>query len=268
MFRTKQPMFHRLYDKQLELFKVFITYFLKPEAFTRRSGKQMKAVEIEEKKFSPKKICFWVEKQESWFHHCQRKTLLLKCFWKKVVSGYKCCGIYLHNKLPLDNKVLRSLSALDPDARQHSSFLKALKTRGNIIPARLTEEEEDCLEAEIHRYLKLLPLMYINSLISILYDRPSIYTLYSYRFQADDCLPHETERVDSWWGIIKKSGQYPALSKVDIAACTIFHGPMVESSFNANGDIMDPKCSNMQQLKHIIQFKSSNTSLNQVKQQH
>lgn len=52
MFRTKQPMFHRLYDKQLELFKVFITYFLKPEAFTRRSGKQMKDVEIEEKKIS------------------------------------------------------------------------------------------------------------------------------------------------------------------------------------------------------------------------
>lgn len=65
MFQTKQPMVHRLYDKQLELFKVFITYFLKPEAFTRRSGKQMKAVEIEEKIFSPKKICFWVEKQES-----------------------------------------------------------------------------------------------------------------------------------------------------------------------------------------------------------
>nr|XP_019923958.2 uncharacterized protein LOC109619082 [Crassostrea gigas] len=65
MFQTKQPMVHRLYDKQLELFKVFITYFLKPEAFTRRSGKQMKAVEIEEKFFSPKKICFWVEKQES-----------------------------------------------------------------------------------------------------------------------------------------------------------------------------------------------------------
>lgn len=128
---------------------------------------------------------------------------------------------------------------------KHSSFLKALKTLGNIIPARLTEEEEDCLEAEIHRYLKLLPLMYINSLIFFLYDRPSIYTLYSYRFQADDCLPHETERVDSWWGVIKKSGQYPALSKVAIAACTIFHGPIVESSFNTMGDIMDPKSSNM-----------------------
>lgn len=56
---------------------------------------------------------------------------------------------------------------------------------------------------------------------------------------------HETERVDSWWGIIKKSGQYPALSKVAIAACTIFHGPMVESSFNTMGDIMDLKSSNM-----------------------
>uniref|UniRef100_K1Q395 HAT C-terminal dimerisation domain-containing protein n=1 Tax=Magallana gigas TaxID=29159 RepID=K1Q395_MAGGI len=62
---------------------------------------------------------------------------------------------------------------------------------------------------------------------------------------ADDCLPHETERVDSWWGVIKKSGQYSALSKVAIAACAIFHGPIVESSFNTMGDIMDPKSSNM-----------------------
>lgn len=56
MFQTKHPMAHRLYDKQLELFKVFITYFLKPQTFTRRSGKQMKAVEIKEKNFSAKKI--------------------------------------------------------------------------------------------------------------------------------------------------------------------------------------------------------------------
>uniref|UniRef100_A0A8W8NXF2 Uncharacterized protein n=1 Tax=Magallana gigas TaxID=29159 RepID=A0A8W8NXF2_MAGGI len=51
MSQTKQPMVHRLYDKQVELFKVFITHFLKPEAYTRRSGKQIKAAEIEENKF-------------------------------------------------------------------------------------------------------------------------------------------------------------------------------------------------------------------------
>lgn len=165
MFQTKHPMAHRLYDKQLELFKVFITYFLKPEAFTRRSGKQMKAVEIEEKKILSKEDMFLGGKTRKLISSMPKKDSITGMFFEKVVSGYKCCGIYLQNKLPLDNKVLRSLSALDPDARQHSSFLKALKTIGNIIPARLTEEEEDCLEAEIHRYLKLLPLMYINSLI-------------------------------------------------------------------------------------------------------
>lgn len=148
MFQTKHPMAHRLYDKQLELFKVFITYFLKPETFTRRSGKQMKAVEIKGKKDN----MFLGGKTRKLTSSIPKKDSITEMFLEKVVSGYKCCGIYLQNKLPLDNKVLRSLSALDPDARQHSSFLKALKTLGNIIPARLTEEEEDYLEAGISSY--------------------------------------------------------------------------------------------------------------------
>lgn len=68
MSQTKQPMVHRLYDKQVELFKVFKTHFLKPEAYTRRSGKQIKAAEFEKKtNFSPKnkEDMFLGGKQES-----------------------------------------------------------------------------------------------------------------------------------------------------------------------------------------------------------
>jgi hypothetical protein len=153
MFQTKQPMVHRLFDKQLELFKVFLAYFLRPEVFTRRSGKQMKTVEIEEKNFLTKDDMFLGGKTRKLISSMPKKDCITESFLQNVVSGYKLCGIYLQNKLPLDNKVLRSLSAIDPEARQHCAFLKALKKLGDIIPAGLTEEEEDNLEAEIHRYL-------------------------------------------------------------------------------------------------------------------
>jgi hypothetical protein len=152
MFQTKQPMVHRLFDKQLELFKVFLTYFLRPEVFTR-SGKQMKTVEIEEKNFLTKDDMFLGRKTRKLISSMPKKDSITESFLENVVSGYKLCGIYLQNKLPLDNKVLKSLSALDSEARQHSAFRKALKKLGDIVPASLTEEEEDNLEAEIHSYL-------------------------------------------------------------------------------------------------------------------
>jgi len=54
----------------------------------------------------------------------------------------------------------------------------------------------------------------------------------------------EDTRLDIWWGQVHKDGKYPALSKVALAVCSVFHGPLVESSFNTMGDIMDPKSSN------------------------
>ena len=60
-------------------------------------------------------------------------------------------------------------------------------------------------------------------------------------------LPRYTDgmRVDVWWNDIRKSSKYPALSKVVLALCTIFHGPTVESCFNIMGDIINPRTSRM-----------------------
>lgn len=46
-----------------------------------------------------------------------KKDFIIEMFLEKVVFGYKCCGIYLQNKLLLDNKVFRSLRVLDLDVR-------------------------------------------------------------------------------------------------------------------------------------------------------
>jgi hypothetical protein len=58
-------------------------------------------------------------------------------------------------------------------------------------------------------------------------------------------MPPERTRIDKWWGEIQDGGKYPALCKLALAMCSIFHGPMVESSFNTMGDIINVKSANM-----------------------
>ena len=60
-------------------------------------------------------------------------------------------GAYLQSKLPLQNSVLRCVSALDPTARGHSSFSKAMKKLPGLVTSRLTEEEKDGFDLEVHR---------------------------------------------------------------------------------------------------------------------
>ncbi len=75
-----------------------------------------------------------------------------KSTWR--ASAFIAVILYLQQKLPLDNPVLRRLSALDPLAHGHSATLKALKQLPPLLPNRLNQEETDSYEDEEHRYLK------------------------------------------------------------------------------------------------------------------
>ena len=50
-------------------------------------------------------------------------------------------------------------------------------------------------------------------------------------------------RVDNWWWQLNE--KYPVFPKLSLAALTVFHGPMVESSFSVMGDVMDKKSGRM-----------------------
>ena len=52
--------------------------------------------------------------------------------------------------------------------------------------------------------------------------------------------------IIKWWASLEKSKRYPVLTKVALATLSIFHGPVVESSFNVMGVIMDTKSASIQ----------------------
>ena len=47
--------------------------------------------------------------------------------------------------------------------------------------------------------------------------------------------------VDKWWSSVSMTGRYPSLCKLALSILTCFHGPQVESSFNAMNDIIDER---------------------------
>ena len=99
-------------------------------------------------------------------------------------------GKALINKMPVDNKLLESLSAQDPSARGHSITVKLLKRLPEQMSNILQPKEETDYMKEVHR------------------------------FQCDPTLPesNETTRIDKWWAAQQDS--YPKLSKIALAGLT------------------------------------------------
>ena len=60
---------------------------------------------------------------------------------------------------------------------------------------------------------------------------------------SDVLRDNEPVQADSWWWQLNEKD--PVLSKLSLAALTVFHGPRVESSFSVMGDVMDKKSGRM-----------------------
>lgn len=118
--------------------------------------------------------------------------------------------------MPLRSKTLQALSSIDPVVRGHSEAEAQLRKLADIMK-HLVPQESDITQEIIH-------------------------------YNIDATLPQyqEGDNMVMWWAHVMSTGKYPALSEVVKGAVSIFHGPMVESSFNLMGyDIITPKSSNM-----------------------
>ena len=126
------------------------------------------------------------------------------------MEAYQSCGKTLIEKLPLVNRFVRSVAAIHPDARGHSTALQLLLNLPKLATNVLDDDE--------------------------MYDRECR------RFQVDVVRDiGEEERIDHWWGDPVLSGKYPSLTKMVKAVLCCFHGPQVEASFSSMTDIIDSK---------------------------
>lgn len=67
----------------------------------------------------------------------------IQSFLTKVRNAYKNAGIYLQGKLPLKNKLLKMLSAIDPKAQVHAVACSYLQGLPNEMKVSLSSSEKD-----------------------------------------------------------------------------------------------------------------------------
>ena len=150
----------------------------------------------------------------------------------KEIDKDGMCAKYMQKKLPLDNQLLRTLSSIDPRARGHSETSKAMTAHGGYVKPFLSEEQQNSLSLEVLRY------------------------------QVDGTLKkfEEGDRIEHWWGTVINKDKYPAISRMVTVCLSCFLEPVVESSFNLMGDIIDIRStrmniatfSAMQTVKHCL----------------
>jgi len=218
LFELKEPMIHKLHDEQLKLFTEFLACFVKQEVLAKnKTGKKLKALEIKEEILLKKTHMFIGHGTQTVIKKHKHDT---GDFLNLVASAYTKCAQHMQLRLPINSRLLRCISAIDPLARGNDITITHLKPLPDLITNVLTEEEKESYAREIYRY------------------------------QVDNLPPRLTKsggevRLDVWWTSVFNTQKYPSLSKIVKAIMSCFHGPQVEGSFNVMGDVMDEKSGRM-----------------------
>ena len=83
---------------------------------------------------------------------CHKRDKTVLEFLQKASTAYSTCANYMQKKLPLDNKLLRTLSSIDPRARGHSETSRAMTGLGEYVKPFLSKEQQNSLPLEILKY--------------------------------------------------------------------------------------------------------------------
>lgn len=196
VFQTQSPMAHKLHDFQVAAVRKFLSCFMRPEHMPAK----ITEAKINDKSFHLPHADIYIGQSAG-----KVPTELME----KVVEGYMSAAQSMFDKLPIYNKTLMSLSALDPVLTSHTVVMKKLNKLGRLLKHLLSDKETISFSEEVRAYVN------------------------------DENLPPTMENVDEWWCQKALCNKYPTLCKVALAALTVFHGPIVESTFSEMSRILN-----------------------------
>ncbi|KAK1893717.1 Glutathione S-transferase F10 [Dissostichus eleginoides] len=215
VFQGSQTLVHKLHDKQLEVVTSFMACFVKAEHL-HTTPKKLVEMEFSDKMLPLRELYVGPLAEKLKAEHPNIQLIVLQ-FLNTVKTAYISTAAYMQKKLPLNSRTLQALSALDPLVRGNSEtgiLLKRLsgpEMMGHLVPPQCD-----------------VPLEVV-------------------KFNVDRTLPLylDGDSMVTWWANIMATGKYPGLNHVVKGGLSIFHGPMVESSFSAMGDIISQKRTSM-----------------------
>lgn len=212
-FQKREPVVHRLHDKQVDLLKDFLACFVTPASL---QTPDLTKIDLDNKKNLLPGRHLTVGTTASKLMSKQSKEIKIS-IRDKLLKGFVSCGKYLQTKMPVNNETLQICSMLDPVVRRTSvarKLLLKIPEKTNLLP----KDPETCdkFQREINRYT------------------------------SDPCPSRASEEdpVDVWWGAVSQE-RYPLLTAAAKGLLSCFHGPIVESSFSEMSDVLCKQKSNM-----------------------
>ena len=208
IFEQKEPMVHRMFDELKSCMQSFLCCFIKVENVTSLTAKKLIKLDVTNialhKPFAEWNLgrkCFKLLKK---VNEDDKEV-----FKSAVFTAFTVASQYIQEKFPINNKLLKNLSALDPKCHGVEVAAKAMKSLACFFPNIIKEEEMDDYDADVDRF-------------HLAEDLPSI-------FKSDGKSP---QRLDHWWSDVLNKQELVHLGKVVRAALSIFTGPRIEQSFS------------------------------------
>lgn len=219
MFQAKDTMVDKLHDEQVQLATRFLSNFIKPEALKGLTPKKLVNFIVSDPvNHLPLSDMFVGRKTRGLLSRYGKDKTVLQ-FLETAKEAFVSCSTAILTKMPINNPVLKVMSALDPVVRQHSTTQHHLNQLPSLVTNITCEEDLDDFDMEVRAYT------------------------------VDENLPGPLacgdEKLDLWWARVHNTGRYPLLTSVVKGVISCFHGPMVEGSFSIMGDVLDDSSANM-----------------------
>lgn len=210
----------------------FLLFFVKPECLKPLKVETLLTLNLDDKSVHLALDAIFLGKAEEPLKNLSADVQ--RNFRQTALGGYIACGKVLLEKLPLNNAFLQAAGGLDPDKKCSEALVKCLKLP-SFLPAdvmAIQSQSDDDAEVSIEEQKEATQAAYSKEVRF---------------FFGEDDIPalEEGQRVDEWWAKIIKQYSLNHLSRVVRAVLSIFHGPVVESSFNIMGDVIDERSGRM-----------------------
>ena len=196
VFQQNEPAIYRIYPEQFNVFRELLVDFIKPEVIAEnKKVSQLKKVDFKSTKNQlPQSLISIGSVAYKTVKNSKKDNPTINEFLRNAMKAYADCVTYMAEKLPLENKFLKDVTAIDPKeiTSCKSSTLKSLLNLPSLMENVLLDDEIDCYESECRR-------------IIVDYDL------------SDVCTPDKKPvRGDLWW--YKLIERYPILTKLSLAA--------------------------------------------------
>ena len=222
-FQTEKPVIHTLHRKMLDVTKQLLGMFIKPECIPDRVSQLLK-LDVEDRNLQKPDKDLAVGKYAYTELNKARVDKGCSHWVTNLYSSLRTSYVMAAKKIlqmPLNNKVIRLASVLDPDLIGHSQVESSMKKLGEEIPTLFCKEENGRLAMEVSRYSVDLQV----------------------RELSNNYNPEESVDTGYWSKVFSLTEfneiRYPVMKKLVSAMLTIFSGPLVESSFNIMDDIVE-----------------------------